>query len=115
MSRRIDQVNELIQREVAEFFRRDIEFPRDLFVTVTRVETHPDLRQAKIFVSVLPFVKHAQALQMLTRARGSVQSMLNGKLFMHHVPQIQFLLDPTEEKATAVESILDDLHRKGEV
>lgn len=115
MSRRIDQVNELIQREVAEHLREQVEFPRDFLVTVTHVITNPDLKHATVFVSVLPFAKNEHAMRVLAGARSDVQRTLNNKLHMHHIPQIQFVIDATEEKASTVEAILDDLHRKGEI
>ena len=107
MSRRIDQVNALLQREIAEYVREHVEFPRGMMVTITRAVAAHDLKQARVFVSVLPYAPHADAMRVLAAARGEIQTALNGKLFMHHVPRIAFVLDSTEEEAAEVESLLD--------
>lgn len=112
MSHRLDQVNELVHREVAEYLREHIEFPRDLFVTVTKVETAPDLKHGKVFVSVLPFTKRHHALKILEYALPEAQSALNGRLVMHHIPRIRFVLDDTIERASGIEAILDEIKKE---
>ena len=54
MSRRIERLNDLIQEEISELIRRQTKDPRlDCFLTVTRVDTSPDLRHAKIYISIM--------------------------------------------------------------
>ena len=54
MAKRIPQVNELIQRELSQIVLREIEFPLDVLVTITRVAASQDLEYAKIYISVIP-------------------------------------------------------------
>ena len=67
MGKRIQRVNQLIKKELGQILLREIEFPADTLVTVTRVETSPDLREGKIFISVIPEIKTTRIIDFLNR------------------------------------------------
>ena len=62
MSKRIEQINALLQQIIAEILIENIEFEPGVLATITRVDTAADLGHAKIFVSVLPIAKKKEAL-----------------------------------------------------
>ena len=110
MSHRIPQVNELIKRELSQFLLKEIDFPEDCLVTITKVETSKDLEHAKVWLSILPFDSRGKIFQILTRSIKYVQHLLNKKLVMRKVPKINFVQDTTEEKADRIEKLLDKIH-----
>lgn len=109
MSQRIDQLNRLIQREIAALIRREIEFPLDTIVTVTRASVADDAESAKLWISVLPFDHAEDALAQLNRQIAELQHLLNKRLVMKFVPKIRFALDTREQHADQVSHILDTL------
>lgn len=108
MTLRQEKVNELLLEEVSKLIVREVDFPSDIFVTVVKVQVDPALARAKVWVSVLPFSKKLQAIKILKRNRKIIQHKLNKRLYMRHVPKIEFRFDDTEEKAWEVERILDE-------
>ena len=60
MANRIPKVNELIKREISKMILKEIEFPKDVLVTVTRVQTSSNLSDSNIYISVLPENRYLQ-------------------------------------------------------
>lgn len=111
MSKRIEQVNQLIKKEISRIFLRQVVFPEKTLVTVTRVETTNNLKQSKIYISAIPENKAKSAIQILNKQIYRLQQELNHRLNLRPVPRIYF----TEEKETAmagrVEEILEKLKK----
>ena len=106
MSRRIQRVNELLKQEISNLILMELDFSKDTIVTVTGVETFPDLRQAKVKMSIMPFLKAEKILKVLNSQIFNLQKSLNQKLKMKIVPKIKFELDESEEKISRVEQLL---------
>lgn len=106
MSFRIQRVNELLKHEIGELILKELDFSRDTMVTITEVNTSPDLRQAKIKVSVIPFLRAEKVLKVLNSQILNLQKPLNQKLKMKIIPKIKFELDKSEEKTNKVEQLL---------
>lgn len=107
MSQRIEQLNSLLQKEVAAIISREIEFPSGMFVTITSVDVADDAESAKVWISVLPDLHKQDALKIITRRIGDLQSILNKKLVMKFVLKLTFLVDESGEKAAAITKVLD--------
>jgi ribosome-binding factor A len=81
--------------------------PRVGFVTVTGVEATPDLRQAKVYVSVLgKQAERAATMTALEGSRGYLQARLSETLRMKRTPQLQFIYDDTLDNAMHIEKLL---------
>lgn len=93
-SNRINRINEEIQKAMAELLR-SVKDPRvgGTMISITRVETTPDLRFAKIFVSFLEDDKAKDALKGLDSAAGYLRRELGAALQLRHTPQLQWALD----------------------
>jgi ribosome-binding factor A len=103
------RVNESI-KEVLGSAVPDLKDPRIGFVTVTGVETSPDLRHARVFVSVLGSErKRERSLQGLAAAHGMLQSRLARELRMKRTPQLTFEYDPTVERGVRMSKLIDEL------
>jgi len=109
MTGRMRRVNEAIRETLADAVG-ELKDPRIGFVTVTGVETSPDLRQAKVFVSVLGNErKREQSLVGLQSAHGVLQSRLASELRMKRTPQLTFEYDPTVAEGVRMSQLIDEL------
>ena len=103
------RVNEAVREVISEGLG-ELKDPRVGFVTVTGVETSPDLRQATVFVSVLGTErKRRQTLDGLAAAHGVLQARLARQLRMKRTPQLTFEYDPTVERGVRMTQLIDEL------
>jgi ribosome-binding factor A len=103
------RVNESVRQVLSEALP-ELKDPRIGFVTVTGVETSPDLRQARVFVSVLGSErKREQSLAGLTAAHGVLQSRVARELRMKRTPQLTFEYDPSVERGMRMSQLIDEL------
>jgi ribosome-binding factor A len=103
------RVNESI-KEVLGLTLPELKDPRIGFVTITGVETAPDLRHATVFVSVLGSEKaREKSLQGLEAAHGTLQARLARELRMKRTPQLTFEYDPTVERGVRMTKLIDEL------
>jgi ribosome-binding factor A len=109
MSDRMRRVNEAVREVVSEAVG-ELKDPRIGFVTVTGVETSPDLRHARVFVSVLGSeTKRKKTLVGLTAAHGVLQARLARELRLKRTPQLAFEYDPTVERGVRMTQLIDEL------
>src|SRR5271163_4310241 len=106
---RMRRVNQAIRQVLADALAGELADPRLGFVTVTDVKTSPDLRQARVFVSVLgDDDARAATLAALGSAHGVLQSRIASQLSLKRTPRLEFVYDPTKDRALRVESLLRD-------
>jgi ribosome-binding factor A len=109
MNSRMRRVNDAV-KEVLGRALLGLKDPRIGFVTITGVETSPDLRHAKVFVSVLGSeTKREKSLQGLEAAHGILQAKLAQELRMKRTPQLAFEYDPTVERGVRMTRLIDEL------
>ena len=105
--KRLERVNQLMREEISMLLQREIKDPRLGFVTVTEVDVTTDLKQAKVYVSVLgndaQWVKSFKALES---ARGFVWRWLRQNLDLRVTPEISFRPDRSMEHAARMQSLL---------
>ncbi len=105
MSQRIQRINQLLKEEISKLLLREIDFG-DILVTITDVDTSPDLSQAKVKISLLPPQKEEQVLKIIQKNIFHLQQELNKKLHLKTVPKICFEIDQAAVKAQRIEEIL---------
>lgn len=109
MSGRMRRVDEAV-REVLGDATLQIKDPRVGFVTVTEVKTSPDLRHARVYVSVLGTPEEKQAtLDGLQSAHGYLQGRIAAELRMKRTPELTFFHDDTAERAARLEHLIDEV------
>ncbi len=88
-SNRINRINEEIQKELSALLR-NVKDPRvqDTMISITRVETTPDLRYTKVYVSFLQNEKANEAMKGLKSAAGYLRRQLGGNLQLRYAPEI---------------------------
>jgi ribosome-binding factor A len=109
VTERMRRVNESV-RQVLSIAVGELKDPRIGFVTVTGVETSPDLRHAKVFVSVMGSEdKQQRTLEGLTAAHGVLQARLARELRMKRTPQLAFQYDQSVERGVRMTKLINEL------
>ncbi len=109
MAKRIERVNQLIKKELSQIILREIDFPCDILVTLTRIDTSPNLIESKVFLSVMPESRFAEILRILNSQIYRLQQALNKRLKMRPIPRIMFRQEKETPKAGRVEEILEKI------
>ena len=106
---RMRRVNEVLREVVGAAIANDLSDPRIGFVTVTSVETSPDLRTAKVFVSVLGDEQaRAESLEGLRSSHGVLQTRIAAETRMKRTPTLSFHYDDTIEQGVRISQLLDE-------
>jgi ribosome-binding factor A len=111
-SNRIGRINEEIQRELSQLIRT-VKDPRvHGLVSITAVETTPDLRYAKVYVSVLDKSDVDQVVKGLKSAGGYLRRELGQALSLRYTPELLFQRDDSIDKGAHILEVLRDIDRK---
>ena len=109
MTERMRRVNEVMREVIGGSISKDLQDPRIGFVTVTAVETSPDLRSARVFVSVLGDAKEREAtLAGLRSSHGVLQSAIASQMRLKRTPTLSFHYDDTPERGVRLARLLED-------
>jgi ribosome-binding factor A len=107
------RVNEAMREVLSDAIATEIKDPRVGFVTVTGVKTSPDLRHARVYVSVLGDDAARQAsLDGLRSAHGFLQHRLASELKLKHTPALTFEYDDTIDKGMRITELLDETRQR---
>jgi ribosome-binding factor A len=102
------RVDEAVRAVLSDAIAADLKDPRVGFVTVTAVKTTPDLRHARVYVSVLGDARaRAASLEGLRSAHGFLQAKVAGQLTLKHTPTLTFCYDETTDHAMRITELLD--------
>lgn len=112
MSKRIQRVNKLIKTELSQILLREIDFPKQILVTITRVESSQQLNYASVHISVLPDSQRSRAMQILNYHIYDLQQHLNKRLNLRPIPRIKFVEEKTMIEAGRVEELLEEIDKK---
>ena len=115
MSQRTDRVDELLRQEIGVLLTRELADPRIGFVTITDVETAPDLRHAKVWVSIIGGKSDRRdALRALQNSMGFIRHELGRTLRIKRIPELHVHLDDSAERGTRVLHLLHELEQGAE-
>lgn len=107
-SRRMERLDELVRQEIARLIAEEVRDPRVGFTTVMGARVSPDLRHARVYVSVLgDDAEKEAAVDALRRASGFLRSRLGAIVEMRYLPELEFELDRSLERAARIEEILE--------
>ena len=105
---RMRRVDEAMRQVLSDAVALDLKDPRVGFVTVTEVKTSPDLRHARVYVSVLGTEpERAASLEGLASAHGFLQRRVADELHLKHTPTLEFVYDDTADRAMRLEQIIE--------
>ena len=109
MAKRLDRVNELLRREISAVVQRDFEWNNAL-ITVCEVDVTQDLKEAKVFVSILGGSAPG-ILDQLERKRGFIQSKVSKRVVLRNTPVLMFRQDKSAVRGVDVVNLLDEVAR----
>jgi ribosome-binding factor A len=105
MAKRQDRVNELLRREISGVLQRDFEW-KNALVTVSDVDVTQDLKEAKVFVSILGGSAPG-ILDQLERKRGFIQGKVSKRVVLRNTPVLMFRQDKSAVRGVEVVNLLD--------
>ncbi len=110
-TRRIARVNDLIRKEISDLLMREIRDPRlGGLLSVTEVDTSPDLRHAKVFVSVMGSEEEKRQVEEgLAAAAGFLRRGLGERLSLRHIPQLDFQRDESIERGNHLLGLINEV------
>jgi ribosome-binding factor A len=114
-SRRPQRLALQIQHEVSMMIFRDVKDRRIGFVTVTGVEMSPDLRHARVFVSLMGSEEEKkESLAALNHAAGWIRHELGQRIRMKFLPDIVFLTDTSQDYGEHIDKLIEEIHEHHE-
>lgn len=105
---RMRRVDEAVRAVLSDAIAKDLLDPRVGFVTVTAVNTSPDLRHARVYVSVLGDEQaRAETLEGLRSAHGFLQGRVAAELTLKHTPTLTFAYDESVDRGMRITRLID--------
>ena len=113
MIKRSRRVGDLLQKEISQIILKELKDPRVGFVTVTKVSVSDDLRNARVFVSVLGTSDEVhRSLDGLKSATGFIQGCIGKKVTLRYIPELSFHLDESVAYGARIEELLRNLKKE---
>lgn len=111
MSNRTVRINELIQREISDILRRRYQ-SEAVAMTVTEVRVAPDLRDARVFVSVVGTDDEAdEKLRWLRRQAPAIREEVSRRIVLKYLPKFEYILDKSAGRSTRILHMLDEIEK----
>lgn len=111
--KRSERVGHNLQKEISDIIMNRVKDPRLGFLTITGVEVAPDLKSAKVLVSVLRDEERERTMEALDAARSFVRRELKKRLRMKIIPEIMFINDTSPEYADHIDRLLRKISEDG--
>ncbi len=108
MANRVQRIPALIDRNLRDIITRELKNPRIGFVAINEVEVSADYSHAYVYVSFLGVKYPKQHLEELNKTKGYIRSSLAKKMDTRKVPEIDFILDDSFDKASHLEEVLSE-------
>ena len=114
MSNRTVRVNELIQREISDILRKRYQ-SEAVAVTITEVRVSPDLRDARVFVSVIGSEELAdEKLRWLRSRAAEIREEVSRRIVLKYLPKFEYILDHSAIKGARILNLLDEIEHPRE-
>jgi ribosome-binding factor A len=111
MSHRIDKIENLIKEEISFIFLRKLQDPAFGFLTITNVKVSPDLKIAKIYISVLEKEKRVSVLEKINDITGFIRTELASRIRIKFIPELKFFIDDTLDYVEKIEDLIKQIHK----
>ncbi len=116
-ARRMQRVNELIREEISELLSREVKDPRLTgIISVTEVDTSPDLGNAKVYISIMGTEEEKKLAEKgLSAASGFIRRGLGERLSLRRVPELRFELDESIERGIRLIQLIDEVNQNNSI
>lgn len=111
---RVDQINELLRKEIAEFVAREVAVT-EFLITIVNVKCTSDLKKARVNFSCIPDRFAGSALRDLRSHLSAINNHLSKKMKFRTIPKLSFYFDPTEKEATILEEYMNHIEDDNDV
>lgn len=109
MSNRTVRVNELVQRELSDILRKRYQSDA-VTITIAEVRVSPDLRDARVFVSVVGDAAAGEdRLRWLRRHAAEIREELSRRIVLKYLPKFEYVLDKSAERGARILQVLDEV------
>jgi ribosome-binding factor A len=112
--KRSQRVGDLLREEIADIIMYKLKDPRIGFVTVTGIDMSPDLKSARVFVSILKEEERDITLEVLNSSKNFFRSILAKRLKMKFIPHVEFRLDTSIEYGYKIDKLLKEIKDQDE-
>ena len=107
---RIERINAELQKAISNIISNDIRDPQiDAIISVSSVETTPDLSIARVFITSMGNTPSNEVLNRIKGAAGFIRGKLSKAVKLRITPRLEFLLDTSKEYASRIDSILNNI------
>ncbi len=110
MAHRIDKIEHLIKEEVSMIFLYKLQDPALGLLTVTNVKVSPDLKIAKIYISVFEKEKREAVLEKIREKTGFIRTELAHRIRIKFTPELKFFIDDTLDYVEKIEGLIKKIH-----
>ncbi len=113
MNKRMDRVNEELKKQISLIIDQDLKNPNITgLISVTKVKTSPDLRYAKVYISLIGSKSKKNTLEALKNGAGFIRSEIAKRVNLRYTPEISFEVDDSMEYGDRIENILKQIMPK---
>ena len=109
MSERVLKLNQLIKKQLGQIITKEIEFPANCLVTIARVETTPDIKISKVYISIIPEKFRGSVLEILRKNSKNLHVLLKKQIATKFTPNLKFFIDENQVYATEIDRLLDEV------
>lgn len=111
---RVRRVEEMVKRVISEALIGEVDIPHGERVTVTKVDMSPDLRNAKVFFSILAETEEEKQtiFQGVRKRRKEIRRIVGREMELRLVPSLKFEIDNTAEEAARIEALIQKIHEE---
>jgi ribosome-binding factor A len=114
VSNRTIRVNELIQREISDILRKRYQ-SEAVAVTITEVRVSPDLREARVFVSVIGDAEHSEEkLRWLRSKAPEIREEVSRRIVLKYLPKFDYILDESAIRGSRILQVIDEIEHPRE-
>ena len=111
MSHRIDKVESLIKEEISMIFLNKLRDPEIGFITITNVKMSPDLRIAKVYISILDRERREEVFKKINSFNSYIRSELAHRIKIKFTPELKFFVDDTLDYVEKIEGLIKKIHK----
>ncbi len=109
MSKREERLNEILRDEIGKLFLRELDFPKNILITVAKVRISADFSSAKAYISVMPEKFSEIVLGVIKKKTSYLQGMINKIVNIKKTPKIVFTEEKTLEKAARIDELINQI------
>jgi len=113
-SHRVDKIEKLIKEEISHILLHKFQDLGLGFITVTNVKVSPDLKIAKIYLSVLEKLKRDLVLDKLNYRIGQIRTELAHRIHIKFVPELKIYIDDTLDYVERIEGLFNEIHKQND-